>query len=83
MPEENQLIFLEDNIFNAHLAKLISTKGELEGSGLTLQDIRNMIYTRRVKINPGVQDVVEKERVKKPGTKKEKLSGMNVDDFLG
>jgi len=78
---DEPLIFLEENIFNANLAKLISTKGELEGSGLTLQDIRNMIYTRRVKVNPGVADAVEK--VKKPGTKKEKLSGINVDDFLG
>lgn len=80
MTTEAPLQYLEDNIFNAHLAKLIATKGELEGTDLTLQDIRNMIYTRRVKVNPGVADAVEK--VKKPGTKKEKLSGINVDDFL-
>jgi len=43
---DSPLVFLEDNIFNAQLAKLIATKGELEGSGLTLQDLRNMIYTR-------------------------------------
>ena len=73
--------YLEENIFNAHLAKLISTNGELEGSGLTLADVRNMIYTRRVKINPGIGDTFE-AKAKKPGTKKEKLSGMNVDDFL-
>jgi len=80
---DSPLVFLEDNIFNAQLAKLIATKGELEGSGLTLQDLRNMIYTRRVKVNPGIPDTGEVPKTKKPGTKKERLSGINVDDFLG
>lgn len=78
---EEALVFLDEQTFNSNLQKLIATKGELEGTGLSLQDVRNMIYTRRIKVDPGVANIVEKEKAAK--VKKEKVSGFGVDDILG
>lgn len=81
---ELELKFLDDPTFNSHMAKLISSKGELEGTGLTLQDIRNMIYTRRIKVNPDVEGAVEKAKSpKSQSINRKKVDGFGVDDILG
>lgn len=81
---ELELKFLDDPTFNSYMAKLISSKGELEGTGLTLQDIRNMIYTRRIKVNPDVEGAVEKAKSpKSQSTNRKKVDGFGVDDILG
>jgi hypothetical protein len=77
----DELKFLDEPTFNDYLQRLIKTKGELEGTGLVLQDIRNMIYTRRLKIDPNVEAAVEKAKETK-STNRKKVSGINVDDFL-
>ena len=79
------LVFLDEQTFNSHLQKFIESKGELEGTGLSLQDIRNMIYTRRIKVDPAVEKTVEKEREAKAAksTKRSKVDGFGVDDILG
>ena len=81
---ELEIKFLDEPTFNSHLAKLISANGELEKTDLSLQDIRNMIYTRRVKINPDVEGAVDRAKSPKtPSVNRKKVDGFGVDDILG
>lgn len=77
-----ELKFLDEPIFQEMLNKLIASKGQLEGTGLILQDIRNMIYTRRLKVDPNVEGAVAATK-KTKSTNKAKVEGFAIDDLLG
>ena len=82
---------LDDVEFNSHVVKLINSGGSIEEAGLTLDDVRNMIYTRKVKINPEVltqrsegddsgSSIAPKARSGK--AKGPTLKGADLNDFL-
>lgn len=77
---------LEEHEFSNHIAALIKSGGDIEAAGLTLDDIRNMIYTRRVRINPEIINQKEDEggsTVAKPKkTRGPTIKGADLDDFL-
>ena len=82
---------LDDVEFNSHVVKLINSGGSIEEAGLTLDDVRNMIYTRKVKINPeiltersdGDASGPSGNKVPKVGRSKgPTLKGADLNDFL-
>ncbi len=76
---------LEDHEFSNHVAALIKSGGDIEAAGLTLDDIRNMIYTRRVRINPEVAAQKEDQSTEpktKRGARGPTIKGADLDDFL-
>jgi hypothetical protein len=71
--------------------KLIENNGDLAAAGITLEQMRDVIYTCRMKANP-MQEAQETEGAPKPARAprapktpavKTKLSGDDVADFLG
>lgn len=73
-------IIIDDSLFNDRVSRLITTGGDAERAGVTLEEVADMIHTRRMRINPSAGDPVAP---KAPKGKKEKLTGPAVDDFLG
>lgn len=82
-PQISELKFLEEPIFKEMLDKLVTSKGVLEGTGLTLQDIRNMVYTRRLKVDPNMEAAVEGAKKKGKSTNRATVEGFSIDDLLG
>lgn len=78
-------IVLDDPTFNDRLGRLVTANGDLERSGVTLEEVSDMIFTRMTRINPSIGEQIEaastKEKV--PRTKKEKVMGEKMDDLLG
>lgn len=69
--------------------KLVESEGNMEKAGITLDEMRNVLYTCRMKANPmKEQESAEKpekkaKTVKEPSINRVKLSGDEVNDFLG
>lgn len=69
-------IVIDDNVFNDRVARLIATQGNAERAGVSLEEVGDMIYTRRMRINPSAGDPPA------PKGKKEKITGAKLDDLL-
>lgn len=72
-------VLLDDPTFNDRLSRLITTQGDAERAGITLEEVSDMIFTRRTNI--GVVDTTPK--VKAPKAPKTKITGEAMDDLLG
>lgn len=70
---------ITDEVFNDRLSRLIITQGDAERAGITLEEVADMIFTRRTNI--GVVDTTPK--VKAPKAPKTKITGQAMDDLLG
>lgn len=81
---------LNDDELNSIRARLIAAGGDEVKAGLTLQDIRNAVYTKALRVNPNVEAEDAAAKAAKR-TRKEKgslsrdatLSGSQIDDMLG
>ena len=73
---------ITDEVFNDRVSRLITTGGDSERAGVTLEEVADMIHTRRMRINPSAGDPIETKapKVKAPKTK---ITGPAVDDLLG
>ena len=78
---DDPLVFLDEPTFKGMLEKLVASKGSLEGTGLSLQDIRNMVYTRRLKVDPNMEQVVASTK-KSKSTNRATVEGFGIDDLL-
>lgn len=72
-------ILLDDTTFNDRLSRLITTQGDAERAGITLEEVADMIFTRRTNIGA----VVSEPKVKAPKGAKTKITGQAMDDLLG
>lgn len=73
-------IVIDDPVFNDRVSRLITTGGDAERAGVSLEEVADLIYTRRMRINPQAGEITV-ARATKP--KKEKIVGAAMDDLLG
>lgn len=69
-------------------SRIIEANGDIEVAGITLDEMRNIIYTCRRKANPmaeaeGLPASAKKSTKKAPSTNVGKISGDDVNNFLG
>lgn len=75
---------LTDQELNALRSKLVEAGGDPEKAGVSLQDVRNAIYTKCFRVNPNIEAGGEaKPKAKGKGTKGPTLTGSAMDDILG
>lgn len=72
-------IIIDDPTFNDRVTRLTLTGADLDRAGITLEEVADLVYTRRMRINPQAGEPA-KVVVK---TKKEKITGDKLDDLLG
>lgn len=70
-------LIIDDPTFNDRVSRLTATNGDAERAGVSLEEIADLIYTRRMRINPQAGEPAA------PKGKKEKITGAKLDDFLG
>ena len=46
---------LTDEVLADMRRRMVESKGDHEAAGLTLQDLRNMIYTKCLRVNPNIE----------------------------
>lgn len=69
--------------------KLIESDGDMAKAAISLDEMRDVLYTCRMKANPmmeqeGAEKAAKKKKEpKEPSTNKVKLSGDDVNSFLG
>lgn len=70
-------VLIDDSVFNERLEKLVKALGDPVQAGVSLEEVADMVYTRRTRINPSVgeQAVI--------GTGRKKTTGPAMDDILG
>lgn len=73
-------IIIDDALFNDRVNRIITTNGDNDRAGVTLEEVADLIFTRRMRINPQAGEITA-QRAAKP--KKETLRGKAVDDLLG
>lgn len=73
-------IIIDDSTFNDRVNRIIATNGDSERAGVSLEEVADLIFTRRMRINPQAGEITA-QRAAKP--KKEKITGQAVDDLLG
>lgn len=86
-PPANTFTLITELELQAYRKRLIESNGDIEKAGISLEEMRNVIYTCRMKANPMQDNPSEKEKKPKKekteSTNKVKLSGDSVNDFLG
>lgn len=84
---ETALVLLTDNEIASIRAKLIESQGDIVKADVSMEQMRNVIYTCRMKANPMQDNGESAPKAKKPkgepSIMKPILSGDNVNDFLG
>lgn len=72
-------IIIDDPTFNDRVGRLTAVGGDEVRAGVSLEEVADLIYTRRMRINPQAgEPAAPKER-----KKKEKITGAKMDDLLG
>lgn len=81
---------LNDEELVAIRNRLIAGGGDLVKSGVSMEEIRNAVYTKALRVNPNVEaeDAAAKaaKRSKKkdgPSSRDATISGADIDEFLG
>ena len=75
-------IIIDDTLFNDRVQRLIAAEGDNEKAGISLEEIADLIHTRRMRINPMGQGSPS-EPVSR-GVKKAPIKGASaIDDLLG
>jgi hypothetical protein len=77
-------VLLADHELHTFRQRLIEADGDMEKAGISMPEMRNIIYTCRMKANP-MQEASEETKAKKTrttSTNKEKISGPDVNNFL-
>lgn len=79
---------LSDETLSDFRRRIVEANGNLEAAGLTLGDIRNMIYTKCLKVNPNIEASLQQDGEDKPKARKKSVrgpttSGAALDDLLG
>lgn len=46
---------LSDDTLNDYRRRIVDAHGDAEKAGLTLADVRNMIYTKMLRVNPNIE----------------------------
>lgn len=87
IPAAPQFTLLTDLEIQTIRRRIVDANGDLEQAGISLEEMRNVLYTARMKANP-LQDNEEPSKPKRAkresvSSTKEKLSGDAVGDFLG
>ena len=75
-------IIIDDTLFNDRVQRLIAAEGDSEKAGIPLEEIADLIHTRRMRINPMGQGSPSEPVTK--GVKKPPVKGAAaIDDILG
>lgn len=71
-------VVVDDQTFNDRVGRMVAVGGDMERAGLTLEEIADLVYTRRMIINPLGEATIAKAK-----TKATKIVGDKMDDLLG
>ena len=75
-------IIIDDTLFNDRVQRLIAAEGDSEKASIPLEEIADLIHTRRMRINPMGQGSPSEPVTK--GVKKPSVKGAAaIDDILG
>ena len=75
-------IIVDEQVFTQRVAALIAAEGDNVKANILLEEVADLVYTRRMRINP-IGDSPPKE-AKPKGARKASINGaQGIDDLLG